>query len=75
MIRRRDESHFANADLLRGHEHLPHELIPYVRVSADVHLGLRLLARDRAQMRLEIIGSIESSGYSRRCRLPCRPRW
>ena len=52
MIGRGDERHLADADLLGGHEHLPHELIPHVRIAADMHLGLRLFARDATQAAL-----------------------
>src|SRR6516162_7677947 len=37
-----DERHFADADLLRSHEHLAYELIANIRVAADVNLRLRI---------------------------------
>ena len=43
MIGRGDERHFAYADLLRGHEHLTHELVPNVGIAANVHFRLRIL--------------------------------
>src|ERR1700722_16607463 len=46
MIGCGDERHFAYADLLGGHQDLTHELVPDVRVAANMHLGLRLHARD-----------------------------
>src|SRR5208282_3392993 len=41
-----DERHLAYADLLRGDEHLTHELIPDVRIAPNVDFGLRLDAHD-----------------------------
>src|SRR5271154_1003044 len=52
MIGRGDEGDLAYADLLRGHEHLPHELVSNVGIAADMHFGLRILRNDPAQFLL-----------------------
>src|SRR5271168_1404040 len=49
MVRRGDEGHFADADLLRGYEHLAHELVPNVGIAANVHFRLRIHSHDLAQ--------------------------
>src|ERR1700678_1640595 len=49
------ERHFANTDLLGRHEHLPHILIPNVRIAANMDFGLRLHARNAAQQRFQRI--------------------
>src|SRR5580692_3558217 len=49
------ERHFAYADLLGGHEHLTHELVPNICIAANMDFGLRLLARNAAQFGLQLI--------------------
>src|SRR3984893_17156786 len=49
------ECHFAYADLLSGHEDLTHELVPNVRIAANMHFRLRFLTRNAPQPGLQLI--------------------
>ncbi len=55
MIRGGDERDFADADLLSGHEHLADVLVPALRITANMHFRLRLLACDAAQLGLQFV--------------------
>src|SRR5271154_6424007 len=57
-----DERHLAYADLLRGYEHLAHELVPDVRIAANVHFGLRFDAHNLPQFCFQLLLAAQEPG-------------